>query len=472
MSCFSCLFGSKPESAAGQPSPPAPPAAFAAPAPAAAAPAPAPVAAAAAAEHNDASAKSTVEGKAGVTEVPAQRKDATPAVEQEAASRPPADAAAAAVAGSGPAWVTKAPTSEAGGGEASEGASFSVVGEVGLVGKGLNQAANFQPRATPRTVFGQGAQGGGSVDTNDVDLTGLQVGGSPSPDKGVSPSTPAPPRNVVAVNGAHALNGATAERLLPQAPPRNHRADGEGELTIVGGLHSSEAKAGPWVEEGDAAGEATVRDGDEACRPGAAVMVSARWTSVAYFQQFADQQGVLTRRGPHGGTWYACFPGSQEVAFSTGMHGQFVLAYSTLPSPPSPDPAAPNQAPALPPASLPARHTRPLYSQTGERGDTAADLTPATTQSAQGQSGETMQAIEDSRSRNLLMRNQLQEQAAAENAAQQLQPKTKDATTDASVAVATDAPLAAPRGGKRSARSLSGPLSHRGAGRGARGGAS
>lgn len=372
MSCFSCLFGSKPESAAGQPSPPAPPAAFAAPAPAAAAPAPAPVAAAAAAEHNDASAKSTVEGKAGVTEVPAQRKDATPAVEQEAASRPPADAAAAAVAGSGPAWVTKAPTSEAGGGEASEGASFSVVGEVGLVGKGLNQAANFQPRATPRTVFGQGAQGGGSVDTNDVDLTGLQVGGSPSPDKGVSPSTPAPPRNVVAVNGAHALNGATAERLLPQAPPRNHRADGEGELTIVGGLHSSEAKAGPWVEEGDAAGEATVRDGDEACRPGAAVMVSARWTSVAYFQQFADQQGVLTRRGPHGGTWYACFPGSQEVAFSTGMHGQFVLAYSTLPSPPSPDPAAPNQAPALPPASLPARHTRPLYSQTGERGDTAA----------------------------------------------------------------------------------------------------
>lgn len=53
-------------------------------------------------------------------------------------------------------------------------------------------------------------------------------------------------------------------------------------------------------------------------------------------------------------------------------------------------------------------------------------------------------------------------QAAAENAAQALQPKNKDAVNDASLAVATDAPLAAPRGGKQSSR---GPLSHRGAGR-------
>ena len=364
MSCFSCLFGPKPESGAGQPPAPAPPAANAAPSPAAHDPSPTPGAAAAAVVQNGA-VKSTVQGTAGanVTEkVPrqpegepaAKSQDATPALEQEAASRPPAaDPAAATAAESGSALATNGGSAEThDGGDASEGASVSVVGEVGVVGKGSNHAASFQARATPRTVFGQGAQEGESsaVDTSDVGFTEVKVaanvfgvsGGWTRPleassptGKGVSPSQPAPPGTGGAGPGAHASNGWTAER--PPIPPRNRVEVEHGELMIVGGLHSSEV--GPSGEEGAAAGEVTVRDGDEECKPGTAVMVSVRWTQVAYFQQFAEQQGVLTRRGPHGGTWYACFPGSQEVAFSTGMHGQFVLAYSTLPTPHSPAPS-------------------------------------------------------------------------------------------------------------------------------------
>ena len=47
-----------------------------------------------------------------------------------------------------------------------------------------------------------------------------------------------------------------------------------------------------------------------------------------YFKQFNGLRGKLTRRGVNGATWYAAFPGCPEQAFSTGMHGQFILCYA------------------------------------------------------------------------------------------------------------------------------------------------
>jgi hypothetical protein len=75
--------------------------------------------------------------------------------------------------------------------------------------------------------------------------------------------------------------------------------------------------------------ENLVKDSDSACLPGAKVFVSEQWLQVPYFSQFRGLTGVLTRRGVNGVTWYATFPGLLEQAFSTGMHGQHVLAYAT-----------------------------------------------------------------------------------------------------------------------------------------------
>lgn len=75
--------------------------------------------------------------------------------------------------------------------------------------------------------------------------------------------------------------------------------------------------------------ENLVKDSDSACVPGAKVFVSEQWLQVPYFSQFRGLTGVLTRRGVNGVTWYATFPGLLEQAFSTGMHGQHVLAYAT-----------------------------------------------------------------------------------------------------------------------------------------------
>ena len=73
-----------------------------------------------------------------------------------------------------------------------------------------------------------------------------------------------------------------------------------------------------------------VRDSDPQCIPGAEVQVSKRWQDVPYFKQFHGVRGKLTRRGVTGATWYAAFTGCPEQAFSTGMHGQYILCYAPV----------------------------------------------------------------------------------------------------------------------------------------------
>jgi hypothetical protein len=260
----------------------------------------------------------------------------------------------------GSAVVQKTPSA------ASQGASVAadrnsisvVVGEVGVVGsQGSFRAANFQARATPRTVFGQSAQVGGAQPAS---LAPKAADGSPR--QAARPDST-----------AHNLNGVGNEHRAPTAQeqaPKRRLSDEEPHVTIVGGMHSS-----TLVPDGDtSAGEVEVRDGDKDCRPGTAVMISSRWAHVAYFKPFAGLQGVLTRRGPHGGTWYACFPGSTEHAFSTGMHGQHVLSYSTLGSPHSPldvsrshDFDSSTQPPPVRPAALGYAVSSPLQAQASTR---------------------------------------------------------------------------------------------------------
>ena len=79
--------------------------------------------------------------------------------------------------------------------------------------------------------------------------------------------------------------------------------------------------------------EVLVRDGDVQCIPGADVAVSKRWLDVPYFKQFNGLAGKLTRRGVNGATWYATFTGCPEQAFSTGMHGQYILCYASVRTP-------------------------------------------------------------------------------------------------------------------------------------------
>ncbi len=111
----------------------------------------------------------------------------------------------------------------------------------------------------------------------------------------------------------------------PRSTPRSifaHPANGE--------QQDASASRPPHMDSHDnaSAGEILVKDADGRCQPGVKVVVAQKWLSVSYFQQFKGLVGELTRRGVSGVTWYAAFPGLPEQAFSTGMHGQHVLAYA------------------------------------------------------------------------------------------------------------------------------------------------
>jgi hypothetical protein len=178
-----------------------------------------------------------------------------------------------------PDWVQKSSVP----GAVGEQERVGVVGEVGSIHHGSGDG--FQTRATPRSVFRKAEPSSGSG--------GMEDGAAPA----VRPPRP------------HAVGGGSND---PSKEPQAHN-----------GLPHERAQQ-------PADGEVLVRDSDPQCIPGADVLVSKRWQHVPYFKQFNGVRGKLTRRGVNGATWYAAFTGCPEQAFSTGMHGQYILCYAPV----------------------------------------------------------------------------------------------------------------------------------------------
>jgi hypothetical protein len=183
-----------------------------------------------------------------------------------------------------PDWVHKEPVhlvpADGNGRTYAEG-TVEVKGELGSMNSG---AGGFQTRATPRSVFRQAA--------------------AQPPSRTSNPHAPQATKS----------NGDWA-----QAEPSRHELSGNG----------------PGVYKGAGLGGGTdmlVHDTDALCLPGTEVMVSERWLEVPYFKQFTGLRGKLIRRGLGGATWYAAFPGCEEQAFSTGMHGRYILCYAPVPT--------------------------------------------------------------------------------------------------------------------------------------------
>jgi len=258
-----------------------------------------------------------------------------------------------------PDWVQKEPVHGAPGQRQAGGQqAVGVVGEVGSITHGTG---GFQTRATPRTVFRQAEETSGRPDQ---DAAAGSVGGRP----------PRPP----AGGGGGALSEAKGGseqawvQIDPGKGPPGKAADQE-DAAANGVANHVGADRGVR--------ESLVQDGDARCVAGASVAVSDRWLHVPYFKQFTGLHGKLTRRGVNGATWYATFPGwcsssssssshvgalpphcplclslacfhrarthsladlarrgswvavlpgCPEQAFSTGMHGQFILCYSPV----------------------------------------------------------------------------------------------------------------------------------------------
>ncbi len=190
-----------------------------------------------------------------------------------------------------PDWVQKSSVP----GAAGEQERIGVVGEVGSIHHGSGDG--FQTRATPRSVFRKAVPSSGSG--------GMADGAAPAV---------RPPRPHAASGGSNAAGMNASERM---------QIDPSKEPQTDNGLPHERAQA-----QDD--GEVLVRDSDPQCIPGANVLVSKRWQHVPYFKQFNGLRGKLTRRGVNGATWYAAFAGCPEQAFSTGMHGQYILCYAPV----------------------------------------------------------------------------------------------------------------------------------------------
>lgn len=191
-----------------------------------------------------------------------------------------------------PDWVQRAALS----GAAEETERIGVVGEVGSIHHGSGDG--FQTRATPRSVFRKTEPNSGRGDVKD--------GGAPAG---------RPPRPTAMSGGSDAAGVSVSDWLQVVDPGREPQA-----FSCLPD-HSAHAAA---------EGEVLVRDSDPQCIPGAEVRVSKRWQDVPYFKQFHGVRGKLTRRGVNGATWYAGFTGCPEQAFSTGMHGQYILCYAPV----------------------------------------------------------------------------------------------------------------------------------------------
>lgn len=193
-----------------------------------------------------------------------------------------------------PDWVQKGPMQGAPG---DGGHTIEIVGDIGSMNHGTG---GFQTRATPRSVFRPADPHSSRSNTQDP----VPAAGRPP-----RPSTAAP---------------TTAD------------ANGENVYDWMQVESASHAVAGNGTADHTASNQVLVRDGDNTCTPGSDILVSDKWLHVPYFKQFKGLRGKLTRRGMNGATWYAAFPGCPEQAFSTGMHGQYILCYAPpLPPPPA-----------------------------------------------------------------------------------------------------------------------------------------
>ena len=198
-----------------------------------------------------------------------------------------------------PDWVQKAAVP----GAAGEQERIGVVGELGSIHHG--SGGGFQTRATPRSVFRKAEQNSRRGSGED--------GGVPA---GRPPRPPA-------VSGGSDAAGVSVSDWVQVVDPGKEPQALDGLPDDRNGQPDHRAHAAPE-------GEVLVRDSDPQCIPGAEVQVSKRWQDVPYFKQFHGVRGKLTRRGVNGATWYAAFTGCPEQAFSTGMHGQYILCYAPV----------------------------------------------------------------------------------------------------------------------------------------------
>uniref|UniRef100_A0A7S0EZJ1 Uncharacterized protein n=1 Tax=Hanusia phi TaxID=3032 RepID=A0A7S0EZJ1_9CRYP len=319
-----------------------------------------------------------------------------------------------------------------------QGLGPSVVGEIGSMRTDdQNQGAEklvFEPRATPRTVF---------KEQNNHSIPQSSLAAAKPVSNAAAARPPRPPSNKNPSEQSSYSVGHDLDMVVAQFP--------DDASAFENGDHKYEEFAG-ILPEGDDQEETGdfVKDGDPRCRPGASVYVSKKWLHVQYFKELRGLRGVLTRKGVNGAAWYASFPGRIEQAFSTGLHGQYVLCYAESDE----DQMGTNQDTIA--SDMPVPSSDQHSSSNGETKHTETSTAPFTSdQLPKPNVHHTDQKILDEWKAKAEQREaELKQQAADEEVAHQLQPQNKDSVQDASVAVATDAPLAAPRGGKHSARGL------------------
>ena len=212
-----------------------------------------------------------------------------------------------------PDWVQKAAVP----GAAGEQERIGVMGEVGSIHHGSGDG--FQTRATPRSVFRKAEQNSGRCG-------GGEDGGVPAG---------RPPRPPAVSGGSDAAGVSVSDWVQVVDARKESQVFAARNMTasLMQGLDGlPDHRNGLLDHRAHAAaeGEVLVRDSDPQCIPGAEVQVSKRWQDVPYFKQFHGVGGKLTRRGVNGATWYAAFTGCPEQAFSTGMHGQYILCYAPV----------------------------------------------------------------------------------------------------------------------------------------------